>query len=211
MRTYLLFLAVLISINLFSQEKNHKYNIEYIKQYPVIPSDVKDLDAQFQDYKKLPYYFQRFNNIHTLNLGYNSFNNIPKNILKFSKLRKLVLKGNIISDLRKNELLPQSLKVLDLSENEMNSIDLATFQGLSLDTLILSKNKIKKIINSSNLPINIKYIELCSNNLGDQPGSVLRLLNNCKHIGISDNKIYDINNIINSLSDIQSLDISKNL
>ncbi|KAJ6249675.1 lrr receptor-like kinase [Anaeramoeba flamelloides] len=175
-----------------------------------------DLRLASNNFCQFPSYIHKIGNISKLNLCDNKLQNIPKAISKFKVLRELDLSKNKfkhfpkevcmiprlqILKLGNNEIrmLPSSLSLLqyveelDVSSNKLSYISPGVGYMRSLQIINLSDNLIQKIpmsffcidsnVNCSNISVDLSYNEITECNPS------WKLLNNCRKLDLSYNKI----------------------
>lgn len=137
-------------------------------------------------------------------------------------LVRLNLKSNQISFIYKNTFKGLfSLKELNLSSNRIESIEAESFKDFSkLEIMIVDNNRLKQLddnlfdiiplINDSNDPNQMLYLNLSFNNLKIIPKSILSSLLNLKSLDLSNNELESIDFISHIGEHHQSATCSSN-
>ena len=158
-------------------------------------------------------YFNKFNNIQTIDLSFNYIEFIPDDLSQLTNLRVLILKENALHDTSfgKNCLENfKQLEVLNLSGNSLTQFPYQLLSMGSLKEIYLGANKIRILPkNYDKLVNNLELLYLGGNLIQNVPEE-LSQLTRLKSLNLSDNRISNLPSSLAQLKRLRSLALHNN-
>ncbi|GFU47258.1 hypothetical protein NPIL_544731 [Nephila pilipes] len=187
----------------------------YSNLFSGLEHSLLNLNLQYNDIEFVGSPLSLLQNLKKLNLDYNNFEEIDTIIfLNLSKLEYLSVAGNNLSNLDSDFLINlPSLHTLVLDDNNIPSISDINIESSTLTKLSAQHCSIDNSIERDSLSrvINLKYVDLSSNNINGVESNALGELHSLEIMNVSNSKVeYLRNNAFSSLYNLIELNLKNN-